>query len=78
MDFDSNGVLYALDTLGNEFSVNPTNAALTPLGNAGSHVYLDLAIQTASVPEPSSIIIAGTSALSGLAHGWKRRRRSAG
>jgi hypothetical protein len=53
-----NGVLYGLDVSGNEYTINPTNAALTLVGNAGGHAYLDATLApVAAVPEPASIFL---------------------
>jgi len=54
-----NGVLYGLDSLGNEYTINQTNADLTLVGNAGGHFYLDatLAPVSSAVPEPGSILL---------------------
>jgi len=42
-----------------------------------SVVSLDLKFQVSTVPEPSTLIGAGTAALVGLGYSWRRRRRAA-
>jgi hypothetical protein len=76
MDFASNGVLYALDSLGYEYTVGASTATLTVVGNAGPHFFLDLAIQGASVPEPSSVVMLGTGLIGVIAWGWRTATRN--
>jgi hypothetical protein len=53
-----NGVLYALDSAGNEYTINRANADLTLVGNTGGQFYLDATLASvAPVPEPASILL---------------------
>ena len=55
-----NGVLYGLDGAGNEYTINPANADLTLVGNAGGNYYLDATLAPAApapVPEPASVFL---------------------
>ena len=62
LNFGTNGVLYALDGLGNEFTIS-SNGAGTMVGNTGGQYWLDLAMADppgdppAAVPEPNSIVL---------------------
>jgi len=70
----ADGTLYALDLGGNEYTLAPSGAA-TLIANFGSRQFLDLTLvpQTAAVPEPSTLALAGLAGL--LALGSSRRRR---
>jgi len=54
-----NGVLYGLDSAGNEYTINQSNANLNLVGNAGGHFYLDATL--APVREPTSVLLLGTA-----------------
>ncbi len=62
LNFGTDGVLYALDGLGNEFTIS-SNGAGTMVGNTGGQTWLDLAMADppgdppAAVPEPDSIVL---------------------
>jgi hypothetical protein len=70
------GPVYLLDSLGNEYTI-ADNGNLTLVGSTGTRFYLDMTIApTASVPEPSTFILAGMAGAFGLGGTWFRRRRS--
>lgn len=81
LNFGTDGVLYALDGLGNEFIIS-SNGAGTMVGNTGGQTWLDLAMASTAldppdaVPEPSSIALLVIAAL-GLI-GIRTWRRSGG
>ena len=62
LNFGTDGVLYALDPLGNEFIIN-SNGAGTPVGNTGGQDWLDLTMASTvldgpgAVPEPNSMAL---------------------
>jgi hypothetical protein len=80
LNFGTDGVLYALDALGNEFMI-ASNGAGIPVGNTGGQDWLDLAMASttlldgpAPVPEPNSMALLLVAAL-GLI-GVRARQRS--
>jgi hypothetical protein len=66
LNFGSDGTLYALDPLGNEFII-ASNGAGTLVGNTGGQDWLDLMMASTAlpnaVPEPSSISLLLMAAL---------------
>jgi hypothetical protein len=67
LNFGTDGVLYALDPLGNEFIIS-SNGAGTLVGNTGGEYWLDLTIDppsdsTVGVPEPNSMALLLIAAL---------------
>ncbi|MBX9581168.1 MAG: DUF4394 domain-containing protein [Gemmataceae bacterium] len=79
IDFDGSGTLYGLDGSGNVYTIDPTTGAQTLVGNTGENFWLALAIpaDTAAVPEPTTLALAGTGLATGLL-ARLRRRRAAG
>jgi PEP-CTERM motif len=85
LNFGTDGVLYALDALGNEFMI-ASNGAGIPVGNTGGQYWLDLTMASTvldppgdppgDVPEPNSMALLLTAAL-GLI-GVRAWRRSGG
>jgi hypothetical protein len=84
LNFGTDGVLYALDALGNEFMI-ASNGAGIPVGNTGGQYWLDLTMASTvldppgdppDVPEPNSLALLLTAAL-GLI-GVRAWRRSGG
>ena len=77
IDFGPGGTLYGLDGSGNEYLINPTNAALDLVGHVstagGSAPWTGLAIQ--SVPEPSTWISASIGLL--VVTVWSMRKAGA-
>jgi hypothetical protein len=76
LDFGTNGVLYALDPLGNEFTIS-SNGAGTLVGNTGGQYWLDLAVDPPGdpngVPEPNSMALLLTAALGLISvRAWQR------
>jgi hypothetical protein len=82
MNFGTDGVLYALDPLGNEFMI-ASNGAGIPVGNTGGQYWLDLTMASTvldppgdppgDVPEPSSIALLLTAALGLISvRAWQR------
>jgi PEP-CTERM motif len=70
------GPVYVLDSLGDEYTI-ADNGNLTLVGSTGNHFYLDMTIASAaSVPEPSTFILAGMAGAFGLGGTWFPRRRS--
>jgi hypothetical protein len=71
------GTLFGLDGAGNVLTINPANAQVTVVGNAGGHFYLDLTIPAvAAVPEPTSLVAFGIlTACTACYYGWCRRKR---
>jgi len=69
-----NSVLYGLDSAGNEYTINPTNADLTLVGSAGGYFYLDMTLAPATVPEPVSLLLLGT-AMVGVLSRLRRKAR---
>jgi hypothetical protein len=78
MSFLSNGNLYALDSAGNAYQVNPNTAALSSIGNTGNIFWLDMTtngsgpIPVPTIPEPGTLTLLGA----GLAFFGLRLRRS--
>jgi hypothetical protein len=76
LNFGTDGMLYALDALGNEFTIS-SNGAGTLIGNTGNQDWLDLAMASfafpaaadppgdppAAAPEPSSMAVLLIAAL---------------
>jgi hypothetical protein len=64
LNFGTDGVLYALDPLGNEFMI-ASNGAGIPVGNTGGQYWLDLTVDPPGdpVPEPNSLALLLTAAL---------------
>ena len=71
LNFGTDGVLYALDPLGNEFMI-ASNGAGIPVGNTGGQYWLDLTMASTildppgdpnGVPEPNSMALLLTAAL---------------
>ena len=77
LNFGSDGVLYALDPLGNEFMI-ASNGAGIPVGNTGGQDWLDLSSLSTStpptaVPEPSSMALLLMAALGLISvRAWQR------
>ena len=78
MNFGTDGNLYALDPLGNEFII-ASNGAGIPVGNTGGQYWLDLTMAStvldgpAAVPEPNSMALVFIAALSLIGvHAWRR------
>jgi hypothetical protein len=78
LNFGTDGVLYALDALGNEFTIS-SNGAGTLVGNTGGQYWLDLAMAdppgdpAAVVPEPNSMALLLVAALGLIGVGaWQR------
>jgi PEP-CTERM motif len=84
LNFGTDGVLYALDALGNEFMI-ASNGAGIPVGNTGGQYWLDLTMASTvldppgdppgDVPEPSSMALLLTAALGLISvRVWQRSR----
>jgi hypothetical protein len=83
MNFGTDGVLYALDPLGNEFMI-ASNGAGIPVGNTGGQDWLDLTMASTvldppgdppgdAVPEPNSMALLLTAALGLIGiRAWQR------
>jgi len=81
LNFGTDGVLYALDPLGNEFMI-ASNGAGIPVGNTGSQDWLDLTMASTvldgivgTVPEPNSmalLLIGALGLISVRAWQWSR------
>jgi hypothetical protein len=79
LNFGTDGVLYALDPLGNEFMI-ASNGAGIPVGNTGGQYWLDLTMASTTlpgavgaVPEPNSaaLLLIGALALLSI-RAWQR------
>jgi len=55
LTYAPNGVLYGFGNSGQEWSISPTTAAVTLLGNTGSQFWLDVTVQ--AVPEPPAALL---------------------
>lgn len=77
LNFGTDGVLYALDALGNEFIIS-SNGAGTLVGNTGGQDWLDLTVDApAAVPEPNSMVLLLVAALSLIGvRAWQRAHGS--
>jgi hypothetical protein len=85
LNFGTDGVLYALDPLGNEFTI-ASNGAGIPVGNTGGQYWLDLTMASTvldppgdppGVPEPNSMALLLTAALGLISvRAWQRSRGS--
>jgi hypothetical protein len=90
LNFGTDGVLYALDALGNEFMI-ASNGAGIPVGNTGGQDWLDLTMASTvldppltlastsadPVPEPSSMALLLVAALGLICvRAWQRSRGS--
>jgi hypothetical protein len=82
LNFGTDGVLYALDPLGNEFII-ASNGAGTLIGNTGGQDWLDLTMASTvldppgSVPEPNSLGLLLIAALGLISlRAWRRSRGS--
>ena len=77
LTFGTDGLLYALDPLGNEFIIS-SNGAGTLVGNTGGQYWLDLTIDPPGdppdpVPEPNGIALLLTAALGVISvRAWQR------
>jgi len=78
MNFGTDGNLYALDPLGNEFII-ASNGAGIPVGNTGGQYWLDLTMASTvldppgDVPEPSSLALLLAAGLGLIAaRAWQR------
>lgn len=71
-----NGILYGLDSAGNEYIIDPSNAGLTFVGNAGGLFYVDATI--AVVPEPTTLALTGAGLIFLWWVGLTQRRRHFG
>jgi hypothetical protein len=85
LNFGTDGVLYALDPLGNEFMI-ASNGAGTLIGNTGGQYWLDLTMASTvldppgdppGVPEPNSMALLLTAGLGLISvRVWQRSRGS--
>jgi hypothetical protein len=83
LNFGTDGVLYALDALGNEFMI-ASNGAGIPVGNTGGQFWLDLTMASTvldppgdAVPEPNSMALLLTAALGLISvRAWQSSRGS--
>lgn len=74
MTFGFDGNLYALDSSGNEYIVDPATAGLTTVGSTGNDFWLDMTMghPASTTPEPATLVLTA----SGLAVAWQRRRKT--
>ena len=85
LNFGTDGVLYALDPLGNEFTISSNGAGFL-VGNTGGQYWLDLTMASTvldppgdppGVPEPNSMALLLTAALGLISvRAWQRSRGS--
>lgn len=75
-DKGTDGVLYALDSAGNAYTVDGTNGLSTLIGNTGNHFFLDLSIQgaTTATPEPATFVLVASACL--VLAGLRKRSHS--
>ena len=66
LNFGTDGVLYALDPLGNEFTIS-SNGAGTLVGNTGGQYWLDLTMASTVLDPPLALASASASALASAA-----------
>jgi hypothetical protein len=70
------GTLYGLDSSGNEYTINQSNADLTLVGNTGGQFFLDATLAPVSaVPEPTSILLLVT-VLAGAGFALHRKQQA--
>lgn len=71
-----NGTLFGLDSGGNEYTINPSNADLTLVGNTGNQFWLDMTLVSSStIPEPSAVTLFAT-VIGAIGIGtWRRKRK---
>jgi hypothetical protein len=81
LNFGTDGALYALDPLGNDFMIASNGAGIL-IGNTDSQYWLDLTMASTvldppGVPEPNSMALLLTAALGLISvWAWQRSRRS--